>query len=812
MADRTGEQLGNYRLIRLIGRGGFAEVYLGEHVRLNTEAAIKVLHTHLESEDVENFQREARTIAKLTHPNIIRVFDFAVQDGTPFLAMDYAPNGTIRQRHAKRLPLPLETILPYVRQIADALAYAHEQKLVHRDIKPENMLVGRLNDLLLSDFGIAVTAQSSRHPGTQEMVGTVGYMAPEQIQGHPRPASDQYALGIVVYEWLCGQRPFNGGITEVATQQLVLAPPSLRARNPAISPAVEEVVMTALEKDPNHRFASTRAFAAALENAAKQSGVIFSLSTQSMPLAPPAVPPVNSPPASNPPGVRVGPPSEGAAPGAATPANLSDLPTVAGSLPASTSGWFGNTGTLPASAPLLGAPAGSALPPGAGSGPGASASPGVGSGPGGVGSGVLLNQSQSSALAQPGSGPSQASQPVTPGTPAPRPRSRRLIVALAAVLTVLLLSGGVAAFFLFSPAHPVIMVTSSYPGSVLGGPPDTVLHVRGQDFPSNAAVTFLLDGSPAPDAQPARSDGSGNLEADVTITDNWTFGSHTLTARDARGDVTQQGVAITVIPQPVLMVTSKYTADSIPAGSTSTSFNVSGKRFAPNATVTLLLDGSLAPGSQPVQSDARGHMQVTLTVTESWPLGNHQLTARDSQGNSTRASVPLTIVHQGEAGTPGPNGAPTDSASFVLSFMFQVTDTLTGMSYPVYDYLEITDGKVCQSEDDGKPHMSSGDIVNSSGNSEGITYQETVIMTCSGSYKGGKLTYTETVTSDRVELSNGVVCVGVTPYRAQVLSGTFSDSLHISGTWSSDKVTYNCSGNFNLAGNDAEQGSWNAAL
>src|SRR5438067_13048182 len=143
MTDRTGQQLGNYRLLRLLGHGGFVTVYLGEHIHLNTLAAIKVLDTRLSSDGIDQFREEARTIARLEHPNIVRVLDFGVEETTPFLVMGYAPNGTLRQRHPKGLPLPLPTIVSYVKQIADALQYAHELKLVHRDVKPENMLLGR---------------------------------------------------------------------------------------------------------------------------------------------------------------------------------------------------------------------------------------------------------------------------------------------------------------------------------------------------------------------------------------------------------------------------------------------------------------------------------------------------------------------------------------------------------------------------------------------------------------------------------------------------------------------------------------------
>jgi serine/threonine protein kinase len=270
MVDRVGQQLGNYRLIRLLGRGGFAEVYLGEHVYLKTPGAIKLLQTNVSTPaDLEGFLTEAQTIAQLVHPHIVRVMDFGVDGATPFLVMDYAMGGTLRQRHPKGTQLPLSTILPYVKHVAEALQYAHEEKFIHRDVKPENMLVGRRDAVLLSDFGIALIAQSSRYQSTQEVIGTVAYMSPEQIQGRPRPASDQYSLGIVVYEWLSGDRPFRGSFTELCTQHMFAPPPPLREKLPTLSPAVEQVVMTALSKDPHQRFATIQAFATALEQASQ---------------------------------------------------------------------------------------------------------------------------------------------------------------------------------------------------------------------------------------------------------------------------------------------------------------------------------------------------------------------------------------------------------------------------------------------------------------------------------------------------------------------------------------------------------------
>jgi len=273
MVGRIGQQFGNYRLVRLLGKGGTAEVYLGEHIYLDIQAAIKVLHSQLASEDVERFRSEARTVAHLTHPHIVRVLDFGVEGTIPFLTMEYASRGTVRTRYLRGTRLPLETIVSYVNQVADALQYIHEQKkLVHRDVKPENMLLRTDQDLLLSDFGISAIEQSVSNLITQQRTGlsasgTISYMAPEQIQGNPHPASDQYALGIVVYEWLCGSRPFEGEAFAVMYQQVHVPVPPLREKIPTISPAVEHVVLRALAKNSQWRFATIRDFAEALEEA-----------------------------------------------------------------------------------------------------------------------------------------------------------------------------------------------------------------------------------------------------------------------------------------------------------------------------------------------------------------------------------------------------------------------------------------------------------------------------------------------------------------------------------------------------------------
>ena len=265
--SRVGQQLGNYRLTRLLGKGGFAEVYLGEHIHLASQAAIKVLHSKLADEDIGHFRSEAQTLVRLIHPHIIRILDFGLEDTTPFLVMDYAPHGTLRQFHPRKSRLPLPTVIAYVIQIAEALQFAHEEKVIHRDVKPENMLLGRRNELLLGDFGIALVAQSSRYQSTKDIAGTLVYMAPEQLQAHPQPASDQYSLGIVAYEWLCGEHPFRGTLMEISAKHLLAPPPSLCEKRSEISKSVEEVIFRALAKNPRDRFKSVQAFTEELENA-----------------------------------------------------------------------------------------------------------------------------------------------------------------------------------------------------------------------------------------------------------------------------------------------------------------------------------------------------------------------------------------------------------------------------------------------------------------------------------------------------------------------------------------------------------------
>ncbi|MDQ2717997.1 MAG: protein kinase, partial [Chloroflexota bacterium] len=266
-----GQQVGHYRLTRWLGKGGFADVYLGEHIHLKTQNAIKMLHVQLSEKALQDFLHEAQVIAGLDHPNIVRVLDYGSEEGIPYLVMSYAPNGSIRRVIPKGRRVQPERIVPMVQQVAAALDHAHMRKLIHRDVKPENMLVGQQGQILLSDFGLVIAAHSSSSQIDQKTAGTVPYTAPEQLQGQARFASDQYSLGIVTYEWLCGERPFTGTFVDIASQQMLTPPPSLYQRVPGLSPLVEQVVFRALAKDPAQRYGTVTDFANALQDAYQQA-------------------------------------------------------------------------------------------------------------------------------------------------------------------------------------------------------------------------------------------------------------------------------------------------------------------------------------------------------------------------------------------------------------------------------------------------------------------------------------------------------------------------------------------------------------
>lgn len=301
----AGRELGPYRLIEGVGRGGMAEVYLAEDQRLERRVAVKVLPAAMAMEQTfrARFEREARAAAKLQHPHILPVYDYGQQDGITYLVMPYITGGSLAQVIAQaRGPLPVNKAMQWADEIASALQYAHDQNIIHRDVKPGNMLIGPGEHILLSDFGIAkVMDATTSLTNTGTSVGSPEYMAPEQARGAADYRSDIYALGIVIFQMLAGRVPFSASTPmQVMMQHVQQPPPALRSLNPALSPQVEAVVLSALAKDPAQRFQSASALAEALKAAATGRALPQSISAPagdlSTHMAPPGQPLAGTPP------------------------------------------------------------------------------------------------------------------------------------------------------------------------------------------------------------------------------------------------------------------------------------------------------------------------------------------------------------------------------------------------------------------------------------------------------------------------------------------------------------------------------------
>ena len=264
-------------------------------------------------------------------------------------------------------------------------------------------------------------------------------------------------------------------------------------------------------------------------------------------------------------------------------------------------------------------------------------------------------------------------------------------------------------------------------------------------------------------------------------------------------------------PKPVITVTSTYHVDSLPAGSTDTTLHINASDFSGSSAITFLLDNQPVASNQHVTSDANGNVKTDLAIASDWAVGNHTLTARDASGYTTKVGSHVAIVAQGQANTPGPNGSPTDSASFSIDITVRLQDAGTGkQSQPFTETLVITGkpdpsgGTVCQSYDDGKPNSLSQ-------TDNGVQVQITAVFSCSGTYKEGKLSYTETATSLKITAANGGYCVAHTPFIYQKLDGSFANHSVISGTASGDSITFNCSLGINTQSN-ARTGSWTGQL
>ena len=277
-----GQKLEHYRILRQIGYGGMATVFLAEDTKLERQVAVKVFWPRPgETRDfLRRFAREARVLAQLNHPNILPVYDYgemdklANLDNLAYLVTPYMAGGTLRDMLKARKVLPPVEALRLAAPILNALQYAHERGLIHRDIKPGNMLFKDDGSLLLADFGLVkVTGaggpmEMTDHTGTA-ITGTPEYMSPEQIEGRATQASDIYSVGIVLYEMLTGQRPFKADTAMgILVQQVHEQPRPMSEINPFLSPQLDSAVLRALEKDPAKRYASPANFLQALMQAA----------------------------------------------------------------------------------------------------------------------------------------------------------------------------------------------------------------------------------------------------------------------------------------------------------------------------------------------------------------------------------------------------------------------------------------------------------------------------------------------------------------------------------------------------------------
>jgi len=266
-----------YRIERRIGTGGMADVFLARDETLGRRVAIKILAERYAQDDafLERFRREATAAAGLSHPNIVSVYDRGQAAGTSYIAMEYLNGPTLKDEITSRAPLPEAEVVNWATQALDALEFAHRQGVVHRDIKPHNMILTDEGRLKVTDFGIARAANAQQMTEVGSIVGTAQYLSPEQARGlDVGPQSDLYSMGIVLYEMLTGELPFNGdSAVEIAMKQVSDPPPSIRRKNRLVSEGLEQVVMRALSKDPALRHRSARQMADELRRVSRGGAV-----------------------------------------------------------------------------------------------------------------------------------------------------------------------------------------------------------------------------------------------------------------------------------------------------------------------------------------------------------------------------------------------------------------------------------------------------------------------------------------------------------------------------------------------------------
>jgi eukaryotic-like serine/threonine-protein kinase len=283
---------GRYRLLRRIGSGGMADVWLAEDSHLQRRVALKILHGRFaqDREFVERFRREAEAAAGLSHPNIVAVFDRGDVEGTYYIAMQLLEGRSLKQLIDQGLTP--EQSVGLIRQVLEAAGFAHRHGVVHRDLKPQNVIVDDDGKATVTDFGIA-RAGASEITQAGSVMGTPHYLSPEQAQGQAVTAvSDLYSIGVILYEALAGRVPFEAdSAIAIAMKQVSHTPQRPSSINPAVTPALDAAVMRALEKDPGQRFQSADAFIAALDSALRNPGAEGGGTAAFAPLPPPVVAP-----------------------------------------------------------------------------------------------------------------------------------------------------------------------------------------------------------------------------------------------------------------------------------------------------------------------------------------------------------------------------------------------------------------------------------------------------------------------------------------------------------------------------------------
>jgi serine/threonine protein kinase len=261
-AELTGRQLGDYQLLRRLGRGGMAEVYLAEQVSLRRQVALKVLRGDLSGDAtyVQRFHLEAQAAASFVHANVVQIHEVGCFDGVHFIAQEYVQGQNLRQLLAKSGPPDVRLSVIIMRQVAAALHQAAQRGIVHRDIKPENIMITRSGQVKVADFGLARMRNAEALQLTQKDVtmGTPLYMSPEQVEGKPLDTrSDLYSLGVTCYHMLSGVPPFRGETAlGVAVQHLKSEPPRLETLRPGLPPAIPRIVHRLFAKDPAQRYAT----------------------------------------------------------------------------------------------------------------------------------------------------------------------------------------------------------------------------------------------------------------------------------------------------------------------------------------------------------------------------------------------------------------------------------------------------------------------------------------------------------------------------------------------------------------------------